>query len=63
MNMLIRETKVLFLSLRAIKSNSWSPVLYESLEQLCRSSNSVISRRAHLELTILCGEKKEKRYS
>lgn len=55
---LVRETKVLFLTIKAIRANSWSPVLFEALEQLCRSSNAAISTQAHILTSQLCIEER-----
>ena len=58
MNDLVRETKVLFLTIKAVRMQSWSSVLFEALEQLCRSSNAAIANRAHMLTAELCGEKR-----
>jgi hypothetical protein len=53
---LVRETKVLFLAIRAINKRSWSPVLYESLEFLCRSQNAAICNQGHMLIASLTEE-------
>lgn len=59
---LIRETKVLFLTIRAIRARSWSPVLYEALEQLCRSSNAAICNQGHMLTASLTQEDDQNAY-
>jgi hypothetical protein len=53
---LVRETKVLFLTIRAINKRSWSPVLYESLGFLCRSDNAAICNQGHMLIASLTQE-------
>jgi hypothetical protein len=56
---LVRETKVLFLTIRAIRKRSWSPVLYESLDFLCRSQNAAICNQGHILVCSLIQEDKQ----
>lgn len=59
---LVRETKVLFLTIRAIRTRSWSPVLYSALEQICQSQNAAIANYGHMLIASLTQEDDENAY-
>lgn len=59
---LARETRVMFLTMRAIRARSWSQVLYDALEQLCRSSNAAICNQGHVLTASLTKEDDENAY-